>query len=102
MRPLLDEWFRDTGYSGERDQKERVLAPEISQARTMLHRPEGLGRKRNNMTFLEIAAPLAERGFRVFPLVPKNKMPVRMSWGDHFDAATTDVVALEQWDREVP
>jgi len=52
--------------------------------------------------FLEIARPLAERGFRVFPLVPKNKMPVKMSWGDHFDAATTDITALEQWDREVP
>jgi hypothetical protein len=52
--------------------------------------------------FLEIALPLAERGFRVFPLVPKDKRPVKMSWGDHFDAATTDVAALEQWDREVP
>jgi Bifunctional DNA primase/polymerase, N-terminal/AAA domain len=52
--------------------------------------------------FLEIAQPLAARGFRVFPLVPKEKMPVKMSWGDHFDAATTDTAALEQWDAEVP
>ena len=53
-------------------------------------------------TFLEIARPLAERGFRVFPLVPKDKRPVKLSWGDHFDAATTDIPQLEQWDREVP
>src|SRR5437868_5785980 len=52
--------------------------------------------------FLKIAAPLAERGFRVFPLVPKEKFPLKMSWGDHFDAATTDITALEQWSREVP
>lgn len=52
--------------------------------------------------FLEIASPLAERGFRVFPLVPREKFPVKMSWGDHFDAATTDIAALEQWDSEVP
>jgi Bifunctional DNA primase/polymerase, N-terminal len=54
------------------------------------------------VTFLDIARPLAERGFRVFPLVPKDKRPVKMSWGDHFDAATTDISALEQWDAEVP
>jgi hypothetical protein len=53
-------------------------------------------------TFLDIASPLAERGFRVFPLVPENKMPVRLSWGDHFDAATTDISALKQWGQEVP
>ena len=52
--------------------------------------------------FLDIALPLAERGFRVFPLVPKEKRPVKMSWGDHFDAATTDKEALELWDQEVP
>jgi hypothetical protein len=52
--------------------------------------------------FLEIALPLAERGFRVFPLIPQEKRPVKMSWGDHFDAATTELSALEQWDREVP
>lgn len=54
------------------------------------------------MSFLEIARPLAERGFRVFPLVPKQKFPVKLSWGDHFDAATTDLEQLEQWNREVP
>jgi len=52
--------------------------------------------------FLDIALPLAERGFRVFPLVPKEKRPVKMSWGDHFDAATTDRAALEMWDKENP
>jgi hypothetical protein len=52
--------------------------------------------------FLDIAGPLAERGFRVFPLIPEEKRPVKMSWGDHFDAATTDRNALELWDREVP
>jgi len=54
------------------------------------------------VTFLDIARPLAALGFRVFPLVPNEKFPVKMSWGDSFDAATTDIAALEQWDREVP
>jgi len=54
------------------------------------------------VTFLEIALPLAERGFRVFPLVPEDKKPLKMSWGDHFDAATTDRASLEQWSRDVP
>lgn len=54
------------------------------------------------MSFLDIARPLAERGFRVAPLLPKLKFPGKMSWGDFFDAATTDISALEQWDREVP
>jgi hypothetical protein len=52
--------------------------------------------------FLKIALPLAERGFRVFPLVPREKFPVKMSWGDHFDAATTDIAALTLWDKENP
>src|SRR5712671_2408823 len=54
------------------------------------------------MSFLDIARPLAERGFRVFPLVPQQKFPVKLSWGDHFDAATTDVAVLEQWGKEQP
>jgi hypothetical protein len=54
------------------------------------------------MTFADIALPLAERGFRVFPLVPQQKFPVKMSWGDHFDAATTERADLEKWDKEVP
>jgi hypothetical protein len=53
-------------------------------------------------TFLDIALPLAERGFRVFPLIPQDKRPVKMSWGDHFDAATTARAPLEQWSRECP
>jgi hypothetical protein len=52
--------------------------------------------------FLDIALPLAERGFRVFPLIPKLKQPVKMSWGDHFDAATTEKEDLELWNKEVP
>jgi hypothetical protein len=54
------------------------------------------------MTFLDIALPLAEKGFRVFPLVPREKFPLKLSWGDHFDAATTDVAALEQWNQQAP
>lgn len=53
-------------------------------------------------TFLEIALPLAERGFRVFPLIPNEKRPFKMSWGDHFDATTTDPAALQHWNNEVP
>lgn len=54
------------------------------------------------MTFLERALPLAERGFRVFPLIPGKKQPVRMSTGDHFDAATTDPEQLRLWDTQEP
>jgi hypothetical protein len=54
------------------------------------------------VTFLDRALPLAERGFRVFPLIAKKKQPPKFSWGDHFDAATTDRAALELWDKEDP
>ena len=54
------------------------------------------------MSFLEIALPLAERGFRVFPLIPKEKRPVKMAEGDHFDAATTDEEQLRMWDKQEP
>lgn len=55
------------------------------------------------MTFSEIALPLAERGFQVFPLIPKSKRPVSMPGGyDHFDAATTDSAQIESWDRHQP
>ena len=38
------------------------------------------------MTFLDRALPLAERGFRVFPLIPKQKRPLAMQGEyDHFD-----------------
>ena len=52
--------------------------------------------------FLDIAKPLAERGFRVFPLIPKDKRPVKMAEGDHFDAATTDLEQIEQWSSQEP
>lgn len=52
--------------------------------------------------FADIALPLAERGFRCFPLVKGQKFPIKLSWGDHFDAATTDRAVIEQWDSEVP
>lgn len=54
------------------------------------------------MNFLEIAVPLAERGFRVFPLIPKTKRPVKMGEGDHFDWATTDREQLELWAKDAP
>lgn len=39
-------------------------------------------------SFLKIALPLAERGFRVFPLIPQTTRPVDMAAKyDHFDAA---------------
>src|SRR5580658_6169914 len=53
-------------------------------------------------SFLEKARPLAERGFRVFPLIPGQKRPVKMSSGDHFDAATTDTRQLESWSKQAP
>lgn len=52
--------------------------------------------------FFDIAKPLAEKGFRVFPLIPKLKRPVKMAEGDHFDAATTDLDQLKLWDSEEP
>ncbi len=55
------------------------------------------------MTFLDRALPLAERGFRVFPLIPRNKRPFAMAGEyDHFDAATTDAEQLRAWDAQEP
>jgi hypothetical protein len=54
------------------------------------------------MSFLEIATPLAEHGFRVFGLVPKDKKPLPLAEGDHFDAATTDIAQLELWNQACP
>ena len=49
------------------------------------------------MSFLDIALPLAAKGFRVFPLIPRDKAPLPMSEGDHFDAATTERSQIEPW-----
>ena len=55
------------------------------------------------VSFLDIAVPLAERGFRVFPLIPRTKRPLAMAGEfDHFDAATTDIAQLEAWDKQEP
>ncbi len=52
--------------------------------------------------FLDIALRNAARGFRVFPLIPKAKQPVKMLNGDHFDAATVDREQIEQWAQQEP
>ncbi len=53
--------------------------------------------------FEAIALPLAERGFRVFPLIPKTKRPVALKGEtDHFDAATTDASQLRAWTTQEP
>ncbi len=55
------------------------------------------------MTFAEKALPLAEKGFRVFPLVPKQKFPMPIAGDfDHFDAATTEASQIRLWDQQVP
>jgi len=55
------------------------------------------------MNFLDIALPLAEKGFRVFPLIPKAKRPFAMAGeADHFDAATTDAEQIRQWSLQEP
>ena len=54
-------------------------------------------------TFLEIAIPIAERGFRIFPLIPKTKRPVAMAGEyDHFDAASTDPEQIRHWSEQGP
>jgi P4 family phage/plasmid primase-like protien len=54
-------------------------------------------------SFLDIALPLAERGFRVFPLIPGKKQPFAMAGeADHFDAATTDPQQIESWNAQEP
>lgn len=50
--------------------------------------------------FFEIARPLAERGLRCFPLIPKTKRPLPLSGGDHFDHASCDLEQLEQWSQQ--
>lgn len=53
--------------------------------------------------FADIALPLAQRGFRVFPLIPKQKRPLPMAGEcDHFDAATTDPEQIRVWDSQEP
>lgn len=53
--------------------------------------------------FLEIARTLAGHGFRVFPLIPKQKRPVAMQGEyDHFDAATTDLEQIRSWSEQEP
>lgn len=53
--------------------------------------------------FLQAALPLVDRGFHVFPLIPKSKRPVRMAGDmDHFDAATTEPEQLRMWSEQVP
>jgi hypothetical protein len=55
------------------------------------------------VSFLDIALPLTERGFQVFPLIPKTKRPLAMAGEyDHFDAATTDLAQVEAWDKREP
>ena len=55
------------------------------------------------MPFLNIALPLAKRGFRVFPLIPKQKRPVAIAGEyDHFDAATTDAGQIRSWSKQEP
>ncbi|MBI3477391.1 MAG: bifunctional DNA primase/polymerase [Acidobacteria bacterium] len=54
-------------------------------------------------SFSEIAVPLADRGFRVFPLIPRTKRPLPMAGDyDHFDAASTDVEQLQHWNQQQP
>ena len=54
------------------------------------------------MSFREIALPLAERGFRVFPLIPEQKRPVKLEEGDHVDWATTEKSQILKWDVQAP
>lgn len=53
-------------------------------------------------TFLEKAQPLAERGFRCIPLVPRDKMPLALKSGDHFDNASIDITQLSEWSQQKP
>jgi hypothetical protein len=54
-------------------------------------------------SFLDIALPLAERGFQVFPLIPGKKRPISSPGEyDHFDTATTDPAQIEAWDKQQP
>jgi AAA domain/Bifunctional DNA primase/polymerase, N-terminal len=53
--------------------------------------------------FLDIALPLAERGFNVFPLIPNTKMPLASpDEYDHFDTATTDAEQIKAWGKQKP
>jgi hypothetical protein len=50
--------------------------------------------------FLEKSRPLAERGFRCFPVAAGKKIPMKLAEGNHFDHATTDVEQLTLWNRD--
>jgi P4 family phage/plasmid primase-like protien len=65
--------------------------------------PMSCGNVRPVSNFQDMALPLAERGFRVFPLIPKDKRPFAMSGdADHFDAASTDASQIESWSKQEP
>jgi Bifunctional DNA primase/polymerase, N-terminal len=54
-------------------------------------------------TFIEIALLLADRGFQVFPLIPRSKQPIAIAGAyDHFDAATTDPAQIASWNKQNP
>jgi hypothetical protein len=54
------------------------------------------------MSFAAAANFCASLGFRVFPLVPRDKMPLKLNTGDHFDAATTDPEQIQSWAVQKP
>jgi hypothetical protein len=49
--------------------------------------------------FLEIALRNAARGFKVHPLVPKNKGPLLKGWPEE---ATTDENKIREWAARYP
>lgn len=51
--------------------------------------------------FADIGILLANRGFRVFPLVPGNK-PAQLAGSDNFEAATTNPERIAGWAADVP
>lgn len=52
------------------------------------------------MRFLRAARAYAERGFHVFPLQPRDKVPLHGSRGEH--DATTDPETIDRWARRWP
>jgi len=52
-------------------------------------------------SFYDRAKALVDLGFRVFPLVGKQPLPIKGDM-DHFDAASMEEKQLQAWDKQVP
>src|SRR5208282_3189213 len=80
-----------------------ILAGPVAPADPWMSHRSTIRETRLMSRFRDIALPLAERGFQVFPLIPCDKRPTASPGEyDHFDMATSELEQIEAWDRQQP